>query len=92
LKKKGKRLRSNKVPDDLEIIKETIKHFIKDQSINVKNIPEFQKASPINFEDKSFELVPEVYLDDREHTMEEIEKEMENLMKETVSYLIRIKE
>ena len=92
LKKKGKRLRNSKAPDDLETIKETIKNFIKDQKVKVKNIPEFQKACPIDFNDDSLELVPEVYLDGKEPTTEEIEEEMEHLMRETVSYLIRTKE
>lgn len=92
VKKKGKRVKSEKVKDDVSGVKELLSSFIKDQSTRVKNIPQFQKAGIIDFSDESFELIPELYVDDKEPTQEEIEASMENLMRETASFLIRTKE
>jgi len=92
VKKKGKRVRSDRVKDNISEIKELLKSFIKDQGVKVKNIPQFQKAAPVDFSDESFELIPELYVDDKELTQGEIEASMESLMRETASFLIRTKE
>jgi type I restriction-modification system DNA methylase subunit len=92
VKKKGKRVKSDRVKDNISEIKELLKSFIKDQGVKVKNIPQFQKAAPVDFSDESFELIPELYVDDKELTQEEIEASMESLMRETASFLIRTKE
>jgi len=92
VKKKGKRLRNELEKNDLEQVKNLLKGFIMDINQQVENIPEFQKACPINFKDKHLELVPEVYLDDKIPLQEDIEISMDNLMRETVSFLMRTKE
>ena len=92
LKKKGKRLKDENAKDDFIQIKNILKSFIVNQQHKVKNIPEFQKMCPIDFSDENLELVPEVYLDEKIPSQQEIEKSMEELMRETVSYLIRTKE
>ncbi len=90
VKKKGKRLISDRATDDIAAIQPLVKSFVHDPvGTPVENIPEFQKASVIDFSDDALELVPEVYLDDKEPTQEDIEVVMDSLMKETVSYLIR---
>ena len=92
IKKKGKRVRSTKTKDDLLSISESLKEFIADPSIKIKNVPEFQKASEVDFEDKQLELVPEAYLDEKTPSQEEIENNIDQLMRETASFLIRTKE
>lgn len=92
VKKKGKRVKSERAKDDISEIKELLKSFIKDQSIKVKNKPQLQKKALIDFADESFELIPELYVDDKELSQEEIEFSMESLMRETASFLIRTKE
>lgn len=90
VKKKGKRKRNDKEPDDLAKIKELLKTFIKTSGkIDVKSIPKFVKASPIDSDDKEVEFVPEVYLDDEDLTIDEIRYEVENLIRESVAYLVR---
>ncbi|RGO16720.1 SAM-dependent methyltransferase [Bacillus cereus] len=91
LTKKGKRLQDDKTPNDLEKVKDLLKLFILNQNTIVKNIPEFQKASPINWDDKVLELVPEAYLDIKPPNIQETEEGMENLIRETVAYIIRSK-
>ncbi len=88
-KVKRKRLRSNKVPNDIENIKSTVIEFLRDQSIKVKNIPEFQKVSPIDFTDSAFELIPEAYLDAKIPTEEEIKLGVDETMRELIAFLIR---
>ncbi len=90
-KVKRKRLRSDKVPNDIETIKSTLKEFLLDQSVEIQNIPEFQKMSPIDFSDSTFELIPEAFLDAKIPTEEEIKKGVDEAIRDTIAYLIRTK-
>lgn len=92
LKKKGKRLENARAMNDYPIIKPILKDFIKDQNINIKNIPEFQKASSIDFNDEDLELVAEAYLDDREISKEQTENEIEELIRESIAFNIRFEQ
>ena len=65
LKSKGKRLPSDRTKNELEQVKELVKSFIKDQNIAVPSIKEFQKAVAIDVDDSTLELIPEVYLDEK---------------------------
>lgn len=87
--KKGKRLKDSCIPNDLNRIKSLLKLFILDQSIEIENIPEYQKACPIDYSDKSFELVPEAYLDIKKPTNKEIEEGMESLLRDAAAFIIR---
>jgi len=88
-KKKGKRLRDPRVPDDLAQVRTLLQAFIKNPTIPVENMPEFEKAVPIDFEKRRLELVPEVYLDEKELTDQEMRTNVENLVRETIAFLIR---
>lgn len=66
-----------------------MKAFLIDANTPIENIPTFQKACPINFSDKNLELVPEAYLDEKTPDVTEIEDGMEQLIRESVAYLIR---
>jgi len=89
LKSKGKRLPNKKASNDLEKIKDDLKHFIINQSTKIKNIEEFQKACPIDFEDEILELIPENYLDEKIPSMEEIQRRTEQTIRDYVAYLIK---
>lgn len=91
VKRKGKRLRSDRVSDDLAIAKDTLKGFVKNPSIKIKNINGFQKICPIDYGDKLLELVPEAYLDERDMTSIEIENGVEELVRETAAFIIKTK-
>ncbi len=88
LKKKGKRLELDGAINDLPGILPLLQSFIINQDISVKNIPEFQKASPIKY-DTALELIPEEYLDDKPINNDDIIKETDNLIRETVSFIVR---
>lgn len=89
LKSKGKRLENQKVKNNIEEIKPILKDFIKNQTIKIQNIPEFQKTCPIDYSDKELELVAEAYLDDIPPTIEKIQDEVETLVRESIAYLIK---
>ena len=89
IKVKGKKLPSRSEPNDLEKALPLLQAFIHNPSFPIQSIPEFCKASPIDFNDPQLELIPEVYLDSKPISKEEIEQGIEQLLRETVSCLIK---
>jgi len=87
--KKGVRKFSKNSPNALGQVENTLKQFIMDNNIEVQNIPELQKSSPIDFNDKLLELIPEAYLDQRKITDEEIYEGIDRLVRENAAYQIR---
>lgn len=90
LKKKGKRLESKKIKNDLLNIVPILQSFIINPNIPVDNIPEVQKACKIDFDMTGFELIPEAYLDDRNPKYSEIIGEIEKLVTSTAGYLLTL--
>ena len=88
VKSKGKRLLNNRERDDLDRIKDILNIFLVNPSFRAENIKEFQKASPIDFDDKSLELVPEPYLDAERPSIEEIEEELDKTIRKFISFMI----
>jgi type I restriction-modification system DNA methylase subunit len=91
VKKKGKRISNPKVPNDLLRVKPILQSFIQNPATKVENIPELQKACPIDFSDKFLELVPEAYLDSKVLNPHKIEEGMEDLIRQSVAYIIKSK-
>ncbi|MCI9885467.1 N-6 DNA methylase [Bacillus altitudinis] len=89
IKSKGRRLPSNRVPNELETIKNDLKLHLYDPNALEKNVPEFIKTCPINFEDGFLELMPEVYLDEKEPTIEELADGADEYFREYLAYLIK---
>lgn len=89
LKKKGKRLPDNTEPNDLARVLPIVRAFVHNPSFPVNSIPEVCKAAPINLSDTLLELIPEAYVDSKLPSKEELEKEVDKLTRETISYLIR---
>jgi hypothetical protein len=88
LKSKGKRLPSSRTTNELEDKKELVKKFILGQTTKVPNIPEIQKITPINFSDELLELLPEVYLDNKIPTTNELLSLIDSIVRETLSFMI----
>lgn len=88
-KKKGVRKLNSKTRDMLEEIKEELKRFIKNPSFEVDNIPEFKKACLLDASDMNCELVPEAYLDNKIPSEEEIEKGVEEMIRNAAAFTIR---
>lgn len=90
LKSKGRRLPSPYMPDDLGQVKDVLKAFLRNTNYPVPNIHQFQKAAPIDFTDSQLELVPEVYLDQEKPATIELIDDLENSLRESFAYLVRI--
>jgi SAM-dependent methyltransferase len=89
LKSKGKRLPSMRTTNELEEKTELVKNFILNPRMEVENIPEVQKACPIDFADRLLELLPEVYIDERTPTETELKNKVELTLRETMSFMIK---
>ena len=88
-KLKGKRLPNKKEPNQIPEVQQHIKLFINDDTYPIKNIPQYMKKCPINFDDKDCELIPEAYLDTAMPNLSTINKAINIQMREYVAYLIR---
>jgi len=91
-KKKGVRKENTKVRNMLEEIREELRDFIKGKRQEIKNIPEFKKICLLDKTDKAVELAPEGYIDDRTPSLAEIQKGVDGMVREAVSFKIKYKE
>lgn len=89
LKSKGKRLPNNRAKNDLDKVKNVIKAFLANPTFRVENIQEFQKASPIDFQDSLLELVPEAYLDQAPPTEQDMKFGAEQIIRDAVAFLVK---
>jgi type I restriction-modification system DNA methylase subunit len=89
IKRKGKRLPSKKEKNDLDSITPLVKQFAMNPSIKVPNIEEFQKACPIDFNDKNLELLPEVYLDECKPTDTKLKERIDWTIRDTISLMVK---
>ncbi|MBI2652594.1 N-6 DNA methylase [Candidatus Woesearchaeota archaeon] len=89
LKKKGKRLESTRATNDYLKIQPILQAFINNQRLRIENNPEFQKACPVDFSDNNLELIPEAFLDEKEITQDRLEREIENLIRESIAFNIK---
>jgi type I restriction enzyme M protein len=88
LKTKGKRLLNDNAINDYSSIKNILKSFILNTQLPVETIFKKQIVCPINQEDITSELVPEVYLEEDVPTEVEIEVNLEDTLRELISTMI----
>ena len=91
-KKKGKRIKDKKERNQLKEIQDELKAFLINQNLRFDDIAEFKKICKLDKNDKNFELVPEIYIDSKIPKLEEIEKQLDSSIKESLSYLIKTRE
>jgi len=89
LKSKGKRLPSTRTTNELEEKRILIKDFIAIHTMQIENIPEVQRACSIEISDKLLELLPEVYLEERKPSEEDIRDNVEQTLREAISFMIK---
>ncbi|WP_210446285.1 HsdM family class I SAM-dependent methyltransferase [Vibrio crassostreae] len=89
--KKGKRLHGDDEIDQLTAIRDELKVFISTGVYLGENIEEFKKVCPLDKGDDLIELIPEVYLDQRELSSNEVLDGVEELVRETAAFIIRSK-
>lgn len=92
LKIKGKRLPNKKEQDDFKKLTPLLYNFVYNDSQSSLNVPEVCKTCPIDYCDEYLELVPEVYLDNKDLNQNDIESYVDSLMRESIVYMIRNKE
>lgn len=91
IKVKGKRLISPKEKNIFNEYLTTIKDFINGKLVEAISVPEIFCLKEVDFTDTLIELVPEAYLDSRTPSIEEVEKSMDEQLREVVAYMIRFK-
>ena len=89
LKSKGKRLPHNDTTNRLEDCLPTLKAFLNDPDFSVKPKPKYIVATPIDFEDSHFELVPEVYLMQNKLSESDIVDGVDSVLRECAAFLVR---
>jgi len=94
-KKKGKRIRvesSDRVESSenkLAEFRDELRGFIANQNLKIDDIPEFKKICHLDKNDLGIELVPEAYIDSRIPSLTEIERGIEEMVKEAVAFKIK---
>ena len=89
LKRKGRRLPNPRATNDLARSRDIVKAFLTNPQYAVPNIERLQKACPIDGSDSLYELVPEAYLDQSLPTAEEIRDGMDQILRNSVAFMIR---
>lgn len=93
-KMKRKRIKDDRISDDLTKIKPLVQSWITNQNIEVENIPELQKVSTIDFSDsnETFELIPEAFVDVKIPSEEQIRFGVDEGLRELISHMIRTRQ
>ena len=90
LKRKRKRLPHHRASNDLESVRTLVKAFIRDPEFPVAPLDQFQRAAPIDLDDKDLELVPEAFLAQSAPVEGAIQAALENSIRNTFAYLVKI--
>lgn len=88
-KKKGKRIKVKDSENKLEEVENELKSFVVNQNLKVENKPEFKKVCLLEQNDSNIELVPEVYIESKIPTSTEIEKGIDQMVRDSLGYLIK---
>lgn len=89
MKFKGKRMRSDRVFDDLAVITPDLLAAIDNRGHALSAIPGLMKKAPVDMTDPLLELLPQVYLDEPTPDPIDIRLDVEHAIKEYLSFLIR---
>ena len=89
LKSKGKRLPSKLTTNQLERCIPKVRAFINDPALNIRSVPRFMAATPIDRNDSLLELVPEQYLDQKSLSSDDILRGVDSILRDAAAFLIR---
>ena len=78
-------------PNELEVLLPRLRSFVASPGAVKVNEYEFCKTVPIDFSDPLLELIPEAYIESRRPTPAQIRESVDDLVRETVSYLVRFR-
>lgn len=90
VKVKGRRLVMEREENDIEEITELVRNFIMNSNTtSIEEIERFQIVCPIDKDDTSLELVPEMYLNEnKEIPFKEITKGIDQIIREFLSFAL----
>lgn len=88
-KKKGKRIKVEGSENKLIEVENELKAFLINQDLKLNDVAEFKKICYLDKEDLGVELVPEAYIDSRIPSLSEIEKGIEEMIKEAIAFKIK---
>jgi type I restriction-modification system DNA methylase subunit len=97
IKVKSKRLLASELEpprselDHTQSVLPSLRNFISHPGTVDVNVPLLCKTAPIDFDDPLLELLPEAYIDSNIPTKKDIDNAVDNLLRETASFLIRFK-
>ena len=95
IKVKSKRLLASEMRpprtanDHIPALLPKLRNFLNDPETAMVNEPMLCKTAPVNFQDPLLELLPEAYLDGSLLTEEDIEQEIDRLLRESAAFVIR---
>ncbi len=89
LKSKGKRLPNPNTTNQLEDCIPTLRAFLNDPQIKVQSHPRHMIATPIDFDDNLFELVPEAYLEQETLSAEEVVQGVDDILRDCAAFMVR---
>ena len=88
IKRKSKRVRKNSETNDLKKTVETIKGFINGTVKEFDSVARLIKKSPIVDKDDDIEIVPEIYLDNRDYSLADIKRQIQGQLRGILSFLV----
>jgi hypothetical protein len=77
--------------DQIPLVLPHLRNFVSHPSTVNVNVPLLCKTAPIDFSDPLLELLPEAYIDSNIPSKADIEDGVDDLLRETASFLIRYK-
>jgi hypothetical protein len=91
VKKKGKRIKSNKEQNQLSEVTQDLVIFLSNNNFKIDSVPEFKTITKLDKDDTNYELVPEIYIESKIPDAVDIEKELDKSVKEALTHLIKQK-
>ena len=89
LKSKKKRLPSAQTTNQLEDCVPLVKAFLNDPHIEIASKPKHIIASPIDFDDDLFELVPEAYVEQPHISDDDVLRGVDKVLRDSAAFLVR---
>jgi len=89
VKSKGKRLFDSRAKNELQDIQRDLKMHLYDTELIEKNTPERVKVCLLGKGNDNLELMPEIYLEEKQDTQQQMLFQIENYLREYLAYLIK---
>jgi type I restriction enzyme M protein len=88
VKRKSKRVSKKTEGNDLTKVVDVIKEFINETIDRIEPTPRLIKAAPIVDKEDDLEIVPELYLDNRDYSLKNIQKQIQEQLRGILSFSV----